>query len=122
MTELYTEHLSLEDGITHNRYNQLADQDRRPQYESLHVVKSESEDRSYLVGEVTALNVPFTEADVAEDRVRLYLCGCDDHWYNQSDSIENPQRNLSQVGECKHIRSAFKSVKAEADENQDTLL
>ena len=121
MTELYTEHLDTSDGIAHTRFSQLQEQDKRPEYKELRVVPSSSEDRAYLVAEVSALSVPFNQADIAMDRVSLYLCSCDDHWYNQSDSIENPSRELSAVGECKHCIGSFRELKAKADDNQETL-
>jgi len=122
MSELYTEHLDLAGGITHNRFEQLVDQNRRPEYQDLRVIPSESEDHYYLVATVEALDVPFQEADIAEDQTEIHLCSCDDHWYNQSDSIENPQRTLSDVGQCKHITAEYRELKAKNDDNQERLL
>jgi len=125
MTELYTEHLDLAGGITHNRFEQLETHNRNPEYKEIRVCPSSSDDHAYLVAKVWALDREIDRADAAEDTETLYLCSCDDFWFNQSremDLLHEPSVSLSDIDTCKHIRAEYKSLKAQNDDNQDTLV
>jgi len=125
MTELYTEHLSVMGGITHKRFDQLEHYNRRPEYIETHVVPSGSQDHAYLVAKVEALEKDIERADIVEDKQTLYLCACDDFWFEQSremDRLHEDSVSLSDIDTCKHIRAEYKTLKAQHDDKQDTLI
>lgn len=119
---LYSEHLILHDsGIQHRRVNQLKANDYNPEYLETKVAPSESSDYAYLLGRISVLSVPFAEADVSKDTIELWICGCSDFHFNQSDGVEAGERRPPEIGECKHIRQEIKSKRAQDDENQIQL-
>jgi len=121
VSELYTEHLEVNrTGIKHKRFAQLQDRDRKPEYEDLRVVPSESSSKAYMVAEISFLTKPFAKADVIEDRVTGYVCGCDDFFYNKSAGVES-DADPTQMGTCKHITAAFKELKAKNDDKQQEI-
>jgi len=119
MTEIYDEHMTTHGA--HKRFDQLQGQDYKPEYETYRVVASGSQDHAYLVGKVNCLSVPFEDADVTEDTETVYLCSCDDHWFNRSKNFENGDKPPSDIGKCKHISSEFAAIQAKNDKNQSTL-
>lgn len=120
MTELYQDHMSVADGLVHDRFQDLDARDYRPEYEFWKVVPSESQSHAYLVAEITVLSVPFQEADLVEDQQTAHLCSCSDFYYNRSKGIES-DADPSSMSHCKHLTASFKHIRAKADENQETL-
>lgn len=121
MTNIDTEHLYLDSGIMHERVHDLKSRNQKPEYLEIRTVDSESRDVSYLLGKVECLDVPFEDADVAEDRVELWVCSCPAYFFQESDGLETGERKPSEVGMCKHLRSSVRAEKAKADENQREL-
>lgn len=118
---LYDEHLVYDNGIQHRRVSQMHAQDYRPEYRETRVVESESSDKTYLLGEIRVLDVPFEDSDASEDTLLLWVCSCDDYYFNQSAGLEDGSLQPSEAGECKHIRGSVKSERAMADDAQVSL-
>jgi len=105
----------------HKRFAQLKDQDYRPEYQHLRTVASGSQDHAYLLGKVRCLSVPHKEADIVDDQMTVYLCSCDDHWYNRTKGFEEGNQSPEDIGDCKHISSEFAHLKAASDDKQTSL-
>lgn len=90
---------------------------------SLDTVVSESEpDKKYLVAKIDTYDLPknHENLDVAVDGVTVAVCSC---WnWRREHSADLETGVPSDSGACKHLRSAFKTVKAENDDNQEELL
>jgi len=122
MTDLYDDHLRYEGCpfVELDRVHDMVERELRPELKDTRIVPSSSNNGAYLVHKISVLDVPFEEADIAEDRIESYVFSCSDFYFNQSDGIE-ADRKPSDMGTCKHC-SVYKTVRAEQDENQDTLL
>lgn len=118
MTDLYEEHLVLDGHLQHRRVSQLKARDRHPEYRETRVVESDSSDRAYLLGKVRVLTRAFEDADVSDDQTTIWVCSCDDYYFNQSDGLEDGSRSVVAVGECKHVRGEVKASRAMADDRQ----
>jgi len=121
--KLYKEHLEpTETGFMNIRQADMVSHDYRPQVEDTRIAPSESTDHCYKVQKISVLDESFSPAmDVAEARIEMYLCSCDDFYYNQSNGLENKDRKPSEVDKCKHIISEYRTERAEQDPAQDTL-
>jgi len=82
-------------------------------------VKRQAENTGHLVLKIQTLSKPIDEADAIEDQTTEWVCDCKDYQFNQSVDLE--KKRLANWGMCKHIRGVNKSVKAEADNKQNTL-
>lgn len=121
MTEIYTEHLYMDSGIQHDRVFQMKGQNLKPEYVDVRTVESESSGHAYLVGKVSVLTTNFEDADVAKDRETVLVCSCDDYHYNRSAGFENGDVPVTNLSHCKHCVSAYRTEKAQNDENQTEL-
>lgn len=121
MTELYTEHLVVGDTIQHERIEQMKELDRNPEYTDITIEPSDNSAQMYLVGRVAVLTKPFAKADVSEDTTEVIACACDDWWYNRTKGFENGEMEVTEITPCKHGRRAFREIKAEEDDQQETL-
>ena len=121
MTELYDEHIEWrQDGLQLNRLVDMTARDLRPDVNDVQIVPSDSGNGAYVVAEISVLDKPFEIADVSTDRITTHVCSCSDFYFNQSNQIDVDMKP-SKMGTCKHIRAAYKSIKAEHDDNQQTL-
>lgn len=122
MMNLYTEHC-VTDGteLELERVAHLRDNNHRPTVEEWHAVPSESSDRIYPVVELRALLEPMgPDTDVVADETTLWVCACDDHWFNRTgeDGAMLPPREWS---ECKHIQDVTREKRAQNDDHQQQL-
>jgi hypothetical protein len=73
----------------------------------------------YLVYEVETLAKPIDRADSVVDSMTVWLCTCADMRFRRvPDFSEGSPKDISQ---CKHCIAARKELRAENDENQQTL-
>jgi len=121
MSELELDAIELTNGVQHLRVSQLDAKNHKPEYLELRTVDSTSRDVSYLLGKIECLDKPFEDADVAADKVELWICSCPDFHFNQSDGVETGDRKPSEINKCKHIRKEVKHIKAQADDHQRRL-
>ena len=106
--ELYEEHLYITDTIQHRRVDQLRSMNYRPEYERVHAVPSNNQNHAYLPAEVRCLDTPYRpEIDVVEHYVTVYVCSCDDFWFNRSMGIDSGEITPDEMGVCKHCIAAF---------------
>lgn len=117
---IYTDHMTIGDGIDHDRVIQMRDRDLRPEYEALRVVPSGSQDHAYVVAKVSVLDRPFDEADVVDDRVEIIVCGCDDYWFTRSKDFETGAVSVRDLETCKHA-TAFREEQVRNDDSQMTF-
>jgi len=85
------------------------------------VIQSESdESKAYLVGKLQTYTKPkdHPELDIIEDQCTIPVCSC---WSFRSNSVDVTESN-EPGGSCKHVREAYMSEKAAADESQTELL
>jgi len=89
---------------------------------SIGTVASDSEpDKKYLVAKIDTYDLPMghDDLDVAADGITLPVCTC---WSWRSNSADLENGTPSDCGACKHLRQHFKTIRAQNDEQQDTLL
>lgn len=74
---------------------------------------------AHLVVQIETYQYPRDDdrLDVAEDRITIPVCDC---WSFRSNS-NDVQEDVPPGGDCKHIREAYKTEKAKADDNQQEL-
>lgn len=85
-------------------------------------VQSESNpDKKYLVAKIETFDKQqdHPDLDYVADKVTLHTCSCWDWRSNHSADLEN--ENPSECGDCKHLRKKYKTVRANADNAQETL-
>lgn len=93
--------------------------DRKPEVKKEYAAISESDDETaYIVTELTALRVPFEDADVVADEMTMFVCSCP-HYKFRLWPDEEPER--LNVGSCKHVRDVSKVQRAENDDQQETI-
>lgn len=119
---MYSEHLDIGESIQHEKIAELAEMDRRPWYQKVTTVESESTDKVYLVAKVRVLTKQFHDADTVEDHVTITACSCDDWNYNRANGVKRGERSVSEIEKCKHGIRGFRAERAKNDENQDTLV
>jgi hypothetical protein len=89
---------------------------------SVDTVQSRSEEgKKYLVAKIDTYELPrnHDDLDVVADTITIPTCTCWP-WRNKSPNLEDgyrPQRLT-----CPHLEMVYKELRAENDENQDTLL
>jgi hypothetical protein len=90
--------------------------------EEAHAVVSEKkeENTGHIVLRIQTLTKPLNEADATTDQTTKWVCDCKAFQFHHSVDLE--ERYLSEWDSCKHINAVSKVKKAQADENQDTLL
>jgi len=78
-------------------------------------------DKKYLVAKIETFNKEqdHPDLDYVADKTTVYTCSCWDWRSNHSADLE--EENPSKCGDCKHLREKYKTVRADADENQETL-
>jgi hypothetical protein len=81
--------------------------------------KPDAENTGHIVVKVETLSKPLNRADVVDDTVNVLCCDCRDYQFNKGVDLE--QESVTDWGHCKHIASVSKHIKAQNDENQDTL-
>jgi hypothetical protein len=88
-----------------------------------HSVPSSSRDKSHVVIQIQTYNYPrnHPELDVVEDEIELWVCSCENFWYDQKADVSESMVQPSECGACKHVKAVSKVEKAKADENQQTL-
>ena len=89
------------------------------------VIASDSRDVAHMVYQIDTYAFPKDSLmlDVAnpEHQVRTHACTCEDFVYNHTPKLSDPAVTPDDVGTCKHIEKAYKSVRAANDDNQETL-
>jgi len=89
---------------------------------SIDTIASDSEpDKKYLVAKIDTYDLPkgHDDLDVVADGVTVPVCTCWNWRSEHSADLENATPTDS--GVCKHLKSAYKSLKAANDDNQETL-
>jgi hypothetical protein len=86
-------------------------------------VSSNSEaDKKYLVGKIKTYDKPkdHPDMDLVADEIALPVCTC---WNWRSEhSADLDEQAPSESGVCKHLKKAYREVRAENDDNQEELL
>ena len=100
----------------------MKEQDLRPEVQECKIVPSSSDNGAYLVVKVEVLDRPFPAADISADQTTIHACSCSDWYFNLSAGIEHGDIAPSEIGVCKHGRAAYKAIKAQNDDSQDTLV
>jgi hypothetical protein len=122
MTELYSDHLEwTQEGLQLDRLTDMEERDLRPEVQDVKIVPSSSDNGVYLVAQVKVLDKPFEQADITADKTELVCCSCSDWYFNRSVGVETGDTSPSEIGTCKHGRSAYKHLSAQADDSQETL-
>lgn len=87
------------------------------------LVPSESRDIAHVVMEIETTDKPpeHPQSDVVADKTELRVCSCEDWTYNQSIDVSKRSIADGSFGMCRHLRAAFKTERAKADPEQDTL-
>ena len=116
--KLHTEHIAELPTLEATEW--LDQQGYNLDVEATRVVASDSSDKAYIVQKVTTTSVPFARADVAADQTSLVLCSCDDCRYRSFEEVQAEQ-SLEGFKSCKHGRKAFKTVRAQQDDDQERL-
>lgn len=93
--------------------------------ESISQVKyahSGESDTAHIMVEVTTHRYPQGDErlDVVADTIQIRACDCWDYRQNSPD-VSDHDTSPDEYQTCKHIRSAFREEKAEADGQQATL-
>jgi len=119
MTKLYNDHIEwTEEGLQLDRLVDMKERDLRPEVNNCKIVESSSDNGAYLVAKIEVLDVPFERADISADTVDLTVCSCSDWYFNRSSGVETGEVSPSEIGTCKHCRSAYKHLSAQADDSQ----
>jgi hypothetical protein len=89
----------------------------------IHTVHSESSEKAYLVCKIETLALPegHPDLDIVTDDCTIPVCSCDGFRYHASVDLSGPNKHPPDTGTCKHIQRAFKTIRAEQDDNQRTL-
>lgn len=82
--------------------------------------KPEESNSGYIVKEVKTTAVPFEQADVVEDTIRIYLCSCPAYRYQEGIRDLSERRTL-EYDSCKHVEACSKVEKAKVDDTQTEL-
>jgi hypothetical protein len=90
---------------------------------STNVVPSSNGDHAYLVQKIATMKLPSNhpDLDVVAHEYELICCTCDDWRYRKSPDVSEPQIHPPDSKVCKHAKSEFKTIRAKADESQETL-
>lgn len=81
--------------------------------------KQDDEDSSHIILKVQTLSKPLDRADVISDSTTLWTCDCKAYAYHEKVDLE--ETPITEWGYCKHIESVEPSIKAQGDENQESL-
>ena len=86
--------------------------------------ESESRDMTHLIYTVKTTEYPegHPELDVVAHETEIKVCTCEDFRYNQSVDVSERHLAEESVDACKHVRDEYRTEKAKADENQDTII
>jgi hypothetical protein len=87
-------------------------------YSAVHS-KVDDKDTAHVVLKVETLSKPLDKADVAVDQTEIYCCDCKGYQYHYSVDLEDS--SVVEWDSCPHIEAIDKTVKAQADDQQDTL-
>lgn len=82
--------------------------------------KDDEENSSHIVCKVQTLEVPINVADVVADQTTKWVCDCKRFQYQEGVDLE--ERRLTDWGNCHHIQAVSRTARANADEDQDTLV
>jgi len=82
-------------------------------------VKPDAEDTAHDVLKIETLNKPLDIADAAVDTHTMWVCDCKAFSYHVSVDLE--EQRITEWGHCKHIEAVDKSIRANADDSQETL-
>lgn len=121
---VYDDHCTLDDmGLCHERVNQLRAREYAPAVSAMHVVPSSSDNHVYPVWKVEPLPAPLDgeeDVDPIDDRITVWVCGCDQWWYRCS-AADGEMAEPTEWDDCKHIRAVARERRAEHDDSQQTL-
>jgi hypothetical protein len=81
--------------------------------------KPDAENTGHIVVLVETLSKPLNRADVAVDQAEVWACDCKGYAYHYSVDLE--QHSVTEWGICPHIEAVNKGLRAQNDENQETL-
>lgn len=86
---------------------------------SVHTVPSDSRDMAHIVMRIQTYEYPKNDPklDYAAHALEIEVCDCWDYRQNSNDVSEGEKPG----GSCKHIKECFKTVRAQEDENQESL-
>jgi len=86
--------------------------------------ESESRDMTHLIYTVKTTELPqdHPELDVVAHETEIKVCTCEDFRYDKSVDVSERHLADESIGSCKHVRNEYRAEKAQADENQDTII
>ena len=91
--------------------------------EEIHTVASRSSEGSHIVVKITTYDKPknHPELDIATDDISMWVCDC---WAWRNSSADVSESGVSPVdcGSCPHVETVDKTIRAQNDDSQDTLL
>jgi len=92
-----------------------------------HTVPSTSGEHAYLLFKLQTYVFPKNSAllDIADEsqQVELWVCSCPQFRFRETVDVSNGvDVTPDQCGVCKHVEKIDKTVRAEHDDNQDTLV
>jgi len=88
------------------------------------IVPSSSRDIAHVVMQIETTDKPpgHPESDIVADKTEIICCSCENFQYEQGVDVSKRPIAEGTMGRCKHIRQEFKTEKAMADKDQDTLV
>jgi len=81
--------------------------------------KVDAEDTAHIVTKVQTLEKPIDHADIVADSATRWACDCGRFQYHEKVDLE--MNTVMDWGNCHHIESVDKSLRADQDKNQETL-
>jgi hypothetical protein len=86
-------------------------------------IPSSSRDIAHIVCRVETYAYPqgHDNLDLVEHQITLECCSCENFKYNQAVDVSETYLADGHMGTCKHCRAAYKELRAESDNSQETL-
>jgi len=86
-------------------------------------IPSSSRDIAHIVCRVETYAYPkgHDNLDIVEHKQTYGICSCEDFSFNRAPDVSETYLADGHVGSCKHLKKAYKEVRAANDDAQDTL-
>jgi hypothetical protein len=86
-------------------------------------IPSSSRDIAHIVCKVETYAYPqgHDNLDIVEDQTVIECCSCEDFKYNRAVDVSETYLKDGNMGVCRHLKKAYREVRAENDDAQDTL-
>ena len=87
------------------------------------IAASESRDLAHVVCRIKTYEYPkgHEKLDVAAHEAEIAVCSCEDYQYNQAPDVSEHGTKPTDGSTCKHCRRAYKAIRAQNDDRQETL-